>query len=308
MRFTQFMCLRLNQASFLDIKQQQFVPKHQPVLERDVKRLESFLLSKPNIVVLTGAGISTESGIPDYRSEGVGLYARSNHKPIQHSEFLRSSDIRKRYWARNFVGWPRFSATEPNSTHYALARFEREGRIQSLVTQNVDRLHTKAGSKNVIELHGSGYTVQCLSCNYNIGRHDFQAILNSLNPEFKNAPNMVRPDGDVEIPADYIKKFRIPTCPECRGYLKPEIVFFGDNVPKDRLDRIAEMIYTSDGLLVLGSSLLVFSGYRMVLQTKDLNLPVAIVNIGETRGDHLADIKLAAKCGDVVPKLFDFKK
>lgn len=223
-------------------------------------------------------------------------------------EFVKSDHTRRRYWARNFVGWPKFSSTKPSSTHHSLARFEREGRIQSIVTQNVDRLHTKAGSKNIIELHGSGYVVKCLTCDYRIDRHEFQTILNTLNPELKNAPDMIRPDGDVEIPQDYIDNFRIPPCPQCDGNLKPEIVFFGDNVPKDRINRIAEMIYNGDGLLVLGSSLLVFSGYRMVLQTKDLKLPVAIVNIGETRADNLADIKLSAKCGDVIPKLFNFRK
>lgn len=221
-------------------------------------------------------------------------------------EFVKQQAVRQRYWARNFVAWPKFSSTEPNSTHHCLARFEREGRIQAVVTQNVDRLHKKAGSKNVIEIHGSGFVVKCLSCEYRIDRHEFQNILNTLNPEFKDTPDMIRPDGDVDIPIEYEKKFKIPPCPKCNGYLKPEIVFFGDNVPKERIRQISELIYTSDGLLVLGSSLLVFSGYRMVLQTKDLNLPLAIVNIGTTRADHLADIKISAKCGDVVPKLFKF--
>lgn len=305
MRLTQVVRFRASITNFSATLQ--FVPKHNPVQESDVRRLEDFLMSKPNIVVLTGAGISTESGIPDYRSAGVGLYARSNHKPVQHMEFVKSPGIRQRYWARNFVGWPTFSSTEPNATHHALARFEREGRIQGIVTQNVDRLHTKAGAKNVVELHGSGYVVKCLACEYRIGRHEFQDILNTINPEFKDAPDMVRPDGDVEIPLDYIESFKIPSCPDCGGNLKPEIVFFGDNVPKDRLHKVAEMIYTSDGLLVLGSSLMVFSGYRMVLQNKDLGLPVVIVTIGETRADHLADIKISAKCGDVIPKLFAAK-
>ncbi|XP_037724753.1 NAD-dependent protein deacylase Sirt4 [Drosophila subpulchrella] len=286
---------------------QEYVPHHKPVVEDDIKRLEDFLMSKPNVLVLTGAGISTESGIPDYRSEGVGLYARSNHKPVQHMEFVKSSAVRKRYWARNFVGWPKFSATQPNSTHHALARFEREGRVQAVVTQNVDRLHSKAGSQNVVEVHGSGYVVKCLSCEYRIDRHELQSILATLNPAFKDAPDMIRPDGDVEIPLEYIENFRIPECAQCGGDLKPEIVFFGDSVPKPRLDQIAGMVYNSDGLLVLGSSLLVFSGYRVVLQMKDLKLPVAIVNIGDTRADHLADIKISAKCGDVIPKLFDFR-
>ncbi|KAH8329871.1 hypothetical protein KR067_006088 [Drosophila pandora] len=300
--------LRFRWTAFPNSKaRQQYVPQHKPVLEDDIKRLEDFLLSKPNVLVLTGAGISTESGIPDYRSEGVGLYARTNHKPIQHMEFVKSSAVRKRYWARNFVGWPSFSATQPNATHHALARFEREQRVQAVVTQNVDRLHTKAGSKQVVEVHGSGYVVKCLSCEYRIDRHEFQSILSSLNPAFQDAPDMIRPDGDVEIPTEYIDNFRIPECPDCGGDLKPEIVFFGDSVPRARLDEIAALVYNSDGLLVLGSSLLVFSGYRVVLQTKDLKLPVAIVNIGDTRADHLADIKISAKCGDVLPKLFDYR-
>lgn len=222
---------------------------------------------------------------------------------------MKSAQVRRRYWARNYVGWPRFSSHEPNSVHHALTRFEREGRIQSLITQNVDRLHTKAGSQNVIELHGSGYTVMCVNCDYRIDRHQFQDILTRLNPEWGSdaIDEMVRPDGDVEVPIDYVYRFRLPSCPECKGFFKPEIIFFGDNVPRDRLIRIADMIHRSDGLLVLGSSLLVFSGYRIVLQTKDLDLPVAIVNIGETRADHLANIKLSAKCGDVIPRLFDFK-
>ncbi|KAH8366584.1 hypothetical protein KR084_004575 [Drosophila pseudotakahashii] len=306
MRVGQLLRFR-NTAFRSSTARQEYVPQHKPVVEDDIKRLEDFLMSKPNVLVLTGAGISTESGIPDYRSEGVGLYARSNHKPVQHMEFVKSSAVRKRYWARNFVGWPKFSATQPNATHHALARFEREERVQAVVTQNVDRLHSKAGSRNVVEVHGSGYVVKCLSCEYRIDRHEFQSILASLNPAFKDAPEMIRPDGDVEIPLEYIENFQIPECTQCGGDLKPEIVFFGDSVPRSRLDEIAGMVYNSDGLLVLGSSLLVFSGYRVVLQTKDLKLPVAIVNIGDTRADHLADIKISAKCGDVIPKLFDFR-
>lgn len=286
-----------------------YVPKHNLVQDCDINYLEDFLLSRPNILVLTGAGISTESGIPDYRSENVGLYARSNHKPIQHMEFVKSVSVRQRYWTRNYVGWPKFSSTIPNATHYALAKFEREGRIQGIVTQNVDRLHSKAGTKNVIEVHGSGFIVMCLSCDYEIDRHEFQNILNTLNPEFHiQAPDMIRPDGDVEIPQQFVDNFKVPPCPQCGGSLKPKIVFFGDNVPKKTVDKINRMIYDSDGLLVLGSSLTVFSGYRIALETKDLNLPVSIVNIGETRGDHLAYIKISAKCGDIIPKLFKFNK
>lgn len=141
-------------------------------------------------------------GIPDYRSEGVGMYARTNNRPVQYMEFLSSPKIRQRYWARNFVAWPSFSNIQPNATHYALARFERQGHLKNLITQNVDRLHVKAGSKNVVELHGSGYDVICIGshCDYNISRHDFQLILNSMNSTMVDRTDLIRPDGDIEIP------------------------------------------------------------------------------------------------------------
>ncbi|GAB0093770.1 NAD-dependent protein deacylase [Sergentomyia squamirostris] len=282
-----------------------FIPKHDPVAQSDIARLEDFLRDKSQILVLTGAGISTESGIPDYRSEGVGLYARTNTRPIQHPDFVKYENVRKRYWARNFVGWPRFSSIEPNAIHHSLARFERQGRILGLVTQNVDCLHTKAGSKKIIEIHGNGYIVICLSCDYSIPRHDFQDILNTMNPSMAvTIPDMLRPDGDVDIPQEAIDSFRVPSCPQCGGSLKPRIVFFGDNVPMKSIEDIVRWNCESDGLLVLGSSLLVFSGYRLVLQTKELGLPVAIVNIGPTRADHLADLRISGKCGDIIPRLF----
>lgn len=286
-----------------------FVPTHEPALESDRRRLEKFLENKPNTLVLTGAGISTESGIPDYRSEGVGLYARSNHKPIQHGDFIKSEAVRKRYWARNYVGWPRFSSVAPNVTHYTLARLEREKLISGIVTQNVDKLHTKAGSRSVVELHGSGYTVVCVGktgtgCNYQIPRHELQQILDQMNPHMEDKSTMLRPDGDVELPQEYVNNFNIPPCPECSGYLKPEIVFFGDNVPMPRIERVVRMILQSDAVLVLGSSLTVFSGYRIVLQAKELGIPVAIVNIGSTRGDPAADLKISARCGELMENLF----
>uniref|UniRef100_A0A1B0DJC8 Deacetylase sirtuin-type domain-containing protein n=1 Tax=Phlebotomus papatasi TaxID=29031 RepID=A0A1B0DJC8_PHLPP len=179
---TTFCFRQFTSSPVWQINKGMFVPKHEPVAQSDIAKLEEFLRDKSRILVLTGAGISTESGIPDYRSEGVGLYARSNSRPIQHPDFVKYADVRKRYWARNYVGWPRFSSIEPNAIHHTLARFEREGRILGIVTQNVDCLHNKAGSRKLIEIHGNGYTVICLSCDYSIPRHDFQDILNSLNP------------------------------------------------------------------------------------------------------------------------------
>lgn len=246
-------------------------------------------------------------GIPDYRSAGVGLYARTNHKPIQFIEFLKSAKVRQRYWARNYVGWPRFSSIEPNIAHHTLAKWERQGRINAIVTQNVDTLHSKAGSKNVIEIHGNAYSVKCLSCTYTISRHNFQDILSTLNPSTVDHSTMIRPDGDVEMAQEYVDNFKVPDCPECGGNLKPEIIFFGDNVPQDRIKTVASLICSSDALLVLGSSLLVYSGYRIVLHCFDLRIPIAIVNIGGTRGDDKADLKISTKCGDLLPKIFQYK-
>lgn len=257
------------------------------------------------------------SGIPDYRSEGVGLYQRTNHKPIQHPEFIKFEQTRKRYWARNFLGWPKFSRIEPNVTHHTLARMERELRLSHLITQNVDNLHGKAGNKEVTELHGNGFKVICIgrgekenTCDYSIARHDFQLILNQLNPKLLGKANQFvatqeqqRPDGDVEILQEDIDQFFLPECPKCGGYLKPHIVFFGDNVPRPRIEKVVRTIIDSDGVLVLGSSLTVFSGYRIVLQAKELGLPVAIINIGQTRADKIVDIKINAKCSDVMKSL-----
>lgn len=168
----------------------------------------------------------------------------------------------------------------------------------------MDTLHTKAGSKNVIELHGNGYNVICLGCDYSIPRHDLQYILHTLNPTILTDTTEMRPDGDVDLSTEQEKGFKVPPCPNCGGNLKPHIVFFGDNVPQLRILEQTNKVCQSDGLLVLGSSLVVFSGYRVVLQTEDCGLPVAIVNIGPTRADSKAIIKISGKCGDIIPKLF----
>lgn len=230
---------------------------------------------------------------------------------------MKFKDIRKRYWARNFLGWPKFSSIEPNVTHHKLARMERELRLSHIITQNVDNLHGKAGSKQVTELHGNGFKVICVGkgekdnpCNYSIPRHDFQLILNQLNPsllekanQFDTSTDKMKPDGDVEILQEDIEKFYLPECPSCGGYLKPHIVFFADNVPRTRIEKVVRSIIDSDGVLVLGSSLTVFSGYRIVLQAKELGLPVAVINIGDTRADKIVDLKINAKCSDIMKAL-----
>ncbi|XP_041971661.1 NAD-dependent protein deacylase Sirt4 [Aricia agestis] len=280
-----------------------YVPAYNPPDIQDTKKLREFISRHEKLLVLTGAGISTESGIPDYRSEGVGLYARSNHKPVQYQEFVKSSKVRQRYWARNFVGWPRFSSIQPNNNHFAIRELEKKGKVTAIVTQNVDRLHQKAGSENVIELHGSGYLVKCLSCSYEICRHKLQEILDTRNPDIKNNFSMIRPDGDVELSKEDVEKFQPPTCPECRGPLKPDIVFFGDNVPKPRVELVRSHVSKSDAVFVLGSSLTVYSSYRIILQAKEENKKVVILNIGPTRADELADLKISTKCGDVLMEI-----
>ncbi|XP_046737786.1 NAD-dependent protein deacylase Sirt4-like [Diprion similis] len=280
-----------------------FVPKCQPVGEKELSELESFIRNSNKICVLTGAGISTESGIPDYRSEGVGLYARSDRRPVLYKEFCESKETRRRYWARNYVGWPRFSSFIPNSTHKILKNLEDAGKVSYIVTQNVDNLHFKAGSKNVIELHGTAFRVTCLNCDHKISRYDLQKTLQQYNKDMKAEAQMMRPDGDVELSQDQIENFIVASCDNCGGILKPDIVFFGDNVPRERVDRVKQEVEMADSLLVLGSSLSVFSGLRIILQAVEAKRPIAIVNIGKTRADQYAQIKVAARCGEILPKI-----
>ncbi|KAI1294906.1 NAD-dependent protein deacylase Sirt4 [Halotydeus destructor] len=285
-----------------------FVPKHELATDDEVEALSDFLSFHRTITVLTGAGISTESGLPDYRSEEVGLYARSNHKPIEQKEFVENEERRKRYWARNYNGWPRLVNIQPNIAHRTLADWESRGKINLLVTQNVDRLHQKAGSKNVIELHGSGYTVKCLSCTYRVARTQFQNTLDSLNghlkEDFARASDEIRPDGDVELSESLVSRFIVAPCPGCGGLLKPDIVFFGDNVPKERVLNVYRSIESTEALLVIGSSLHVYSGYRFILHAKDHGKPTAIVSIGKSRADHLDNVLFVRRrAGDILPRI-----
>jgi NAD-dependent deacetylase sirtuin 4 len=218
-------------------------------------------------------------------------------------EFMSSSDARKRYWARNFVGWSAFSAARPNEAHRTVRDWEVEGKVKVLVTQNVDRLHHKAGSISAIELHGTGYEVICLQCkDFREDRHEFQKVLLENNPDFlvEGTGNEVRPDGDVDLDPDQVHQFIIPPCPHCGGILKPDIVFFGDNVPKARVEKIYDGLSNCDSLLVLGSSLQVFSSYRFILRAKEQGIPIGIVTLGPTRGDHLASFKLTSRVGEIL--------
>lgn len=279
-----------------------FVPKHCPARSEHVKLLYEYLDSHRNFLVLTGAGVSTESGIPDYRSEAVGLFARSTTKPIQFQEFLRKPDVRRRYWARNYVGWPRFSSFQPNHNHYILSNMEKSYKVSCVITQNVDNLHTRAGSSNVIELHGTAFKVICLQCRHTIGRHTFQKILEQLNSNVVISPQTIRPDGDTDLSQELVDNFKVPDCPQCGGILKPKIVFFGDSVPKLVINSVDYEIAKCDALLVLGTSLSTYSGLRIIHTISELKKPIGIINIGPTRGDSFADLRINARCGDVLVK------
>jgi NAD-dependent SIR2 family protein deacetylase len=248
--------------------------------------------------VLTGAGVSTLSGIPAYRDERG---AWKHKAPIQFRDFVQSEALRRRYWARSFVGFERVQRAEPNGAHRALARFERLGRSRLLVTQNVDGLHQKAGSGQVIDLHGQLAEVECLACRALSSRAAMQHRLLAHNPWLAAATSAyATPDGDAELDGSSHEALVVPSCEACAGVLKPAVVFFGENVPKARIERAYEVLAESDALLVVGSSLMVFSGYRFARRAAELGKPVVVLNQGFTRADALAALKLEGECGAVL--------
>lgn len=249
------------------------------------------LLHARQVLVLTGAGVSTASGIPDYRGPQTPARKRP---PVQHREFVGSAALRARYWARSTLGWPRFRRFVPNDAHHAIAAWEQTGQLGGLVTQNVDRLHHKAGSVDAIELHGALARVRCLGCDALEPRDALQERLLSANPSFGEQRWPLLPDGDVELPDELVADFVVPPCLRCGGVLKPDVVFFGDHVSPPTLQAAFSRLDDADVLLVLGSSLQVFSGYRFALRAAEQHKPIAIVNRGETRADGLATVKLDA--------------
>lgn len=254
------------------------------------------LLEGRRVCVLTGAGISTESGIPDYRGPTAPPRRRA---PIQHREFLHDPQMRARYWARSLLGWPSFRNFQPNEAHRALAQWSQ---VSGLLTQNVDRLHHKAGQREVIELHGALAEVRCLSCGTLSDRDALQTTLDELNPQARGWTFTLFADGDADLPDEVVANFRVPPCP-CGGVLKPEVVFFGDSVPRERVELAYANLEASEALLIIGSSLAVFSGYRFVLRAKERGIPVAVVNLGFTRADEHAVVKIEASAGVVLPDL-----
>ncbi|MCO5167718.1 MAG: NAD-dependent protein deacetylase [Planctomycetes bacterium] len=258
------------------------------------------LLRGRRLAVLTGAGCSTESGIPDYRGEGTARRARS---PVQLAAFLADPEARRRYWARGAAGWPRLRAARPNAAHTALAALEARGVVAGLITQNVDRLHTAAGSREVIELHGALHEARCLGCGAREARDALQERLLRENPGFEARAAEALPDGDAALPAALVEGFRVVGCLACGGDLKPDVVFFGEAVPRARREAGGALLRAAEALLVAGSSLAVFSGFRFVREARALGLPVAIVNLGPTRGDGDAQLKVEGRLGEVLPGL-----
>ena len=244
-------------------------------------------------VVLTGAGLSTDSGIPDYRGPGAPV-----RMPMTYQDFVASGANQQRYWARAHLGWSRMGTAEPNEGHRALARLEALGRVPFLITQNVDGLHERAGHQQLVALHGRISEVVCLDCGGSTHRTAMQHQLTLANPGWleEHAAAMARPDGDVEL--EETSRFVVPACTGCGGRLKPHVVFFGENVPKERVQRCYDAIDEADALLVAGSSLTVMSGLRFVRHAAKAGLPVVIVNRGATRGDDLATVKVEAGCSE----------
>ncbi len=271
----------------------------QSEVSSQVERLAEVMRGRRG-VALTGAGISTESGIPDYR--GPSSRERKG-RPILYREFIGDPSARTRYWARSVLGWPKMSSVEPNAGHFALAALEEQGAIASVITQNVDGLHQAAGSRAVLELHGTLAEVVCTECRTVESRHDLQARLLHLNPGFARIAAEIAPDGDAEIPVEATRSFRVPACLECSGVLRPNIIFFGENVPAPRVEEAFTMVEEADFLLVAGSSLAVYSGFRFVQRVAKRGAPVVIINLGATRGDELATVRMEAATGQALPQL-----
>ena len=268
-------------------------------LSDDLDALAALLRGRSSLA-LSGAGISTESGIPDYRGPASRGRART---PITYQEFVRDEGARRRYWARAVVGWRVMRDKRPNRGHLAIAALEQSGHLNGVVTQNVDGLHLAAGSRTVVELHGNLARARCLTCGSYEGRDALQARLDAANPAFAAAVAELAPDGDADVPDELVARFELVACLVCGGTLKPDVVFFGENVPPARLERAWELLARADALLVVGSSLTVMSGYRFVRAAVADGKPVGIVNDGPTRGDDDAAVRVEGRLGTVLPRL-----
>jgi NAD-dependent SIR2 family protein deacetylase len=265
--------------------------------EASVDQLAEWLSGHRKLAVITGAGVSTGSGIPDYR-DGDGNWKRS--PPVQYRDFVQSDVVRRRYWARSLAGWPMFAAARPSAAHAALVRLEEIGCVAHLVTQNVDRLHQRAGSRSVIDLHGRLEVVRCLACNARTQRDVFQQRLRAANPDWDIASARIAPDGDADLHGADFGAFEVPCCDVCGGVLKPDVVFYGESVPRETTAAAFDAVQSADGVLVVGSSLMVWSSFRLVRAAAQRGIPVVAVNHGRTRADDLFAFKCDGECGEVL--------
>lgn len=268
----------------------------------DVTGLAGLLERHAPVVVLSGAGISTESGIPDYRGSGVD---RRRTPPITYRDFMRDPVARRRYWARSHAGYRHVAAARPNDGHRAVTALQDAGLVGPVITQNVDGLHQQAGTAGVLDLHGRLDRVICTTCRVLTSRVELGLRLAALNPAFESRAAEIAPDGDAELDPDLVEGFRVADCRRCGGLLKPDVVFFGESMPRDRRDGASALLAAAGALLVLGSSLAVMSGYRLVLQASQAGQPIGIVTRGPSRGDHLADVRVDAGLGAALTALAD---
>jgi NAD-dependent SIR2 family protein deacetylase len=263
----------------------------------DARSLADFITAHPRLTILSGAGCSTASGIPEYRDDDGNWKHR---QPMLFQDFVADSGKRQRYWAQSFSGWQRIAAAKPNAAHHAIATLENTGYVNCVITQNVDNLHRVAGSRNIIDLHGVLHTIRCLDCATSQSRYDFQEQLRRGNPQWTAKVSSIAPDGDAKVSRTDLTTFVVPDCSVCGGVLKPDVVFFGESVPVVKVAAARQHLSHSDALVVVGSSLMVFSGFRFARDARAAGIPVAILNRGATRADDLATLKLSGACAETL--------
>ena len=261
----------------------------------------------PKLLFLTGAGISTESLLPDYRSP-LGAYSRG-HKPVTFQQFTKSLFSRQRFWLRGWRGFAPFQQALPNAAHRSIAALQQRGHVHGVITQNVDRLHHKAGSKDVLELHGNMFHAACMACGNALERQEFHREMEAMNPGLEGLEPAVdssaRPDGDAELAGFDVESLKIPDCRKCGGMMKPTVVFFGESIPKETVQESFDLVDRASGIVCVGSSLQVFSSFRLVRHALSKNLPVFLINLGETRADDLITYKIHDRCAQILPLLVE---
>ncbi|WP_433735940.1 NAD-dependent protein deacetylase [Pseudomonas putida] len=270
------------------------------LIHKQLDHLQQLMADEP-FVVLTGAGISTPSGIPDYRdNQGV----RRGRQPMMYQEFLSAPESRRRYWARAMLGWPRVRQARPNVAHDTLAHLQSNRLISGLITQNVDTLHDQAGSHDVIELHGSLHRVLCLDCGKRSERDSIQQLMETQNPYLAGVDAVQAPDGDTLLDPAFEARFQVPYCPHCSGIrMKPDVVFFGENVAQETAAKAMVAVERAAGLLVIGSSLMAYSAFRLCRAVVDQGKPLLAINLGKTRADDMLDVKVEGSCEQLLPLL-----